>query len=152
LETKKIIETCEVTFDETSPGSTPSVSGTSATIQGGSIFVDEDDESDEDENLILLQQQVVAPLVPTTTSPMIDHPQASTSSIHEENQGESEVPKIIAPLHIQRRHPPQQMIGTLHESVTRSRSNDSNSVAHLNPKIFITHELTNLGSMSCMKN
>jgi hypothetical protein len=112
LETNKIVETCEVTFDETSPGSSPSVSGTSATIGAESIFVV------EDENLIPVQQQVAAPSVPTTTSPTIDHPLASTLSIHEENQGESEVPEIIVPLHIQRRHPPQQMIGTLHERVT----------------------------------
>jgi hypothetical protein len=86
LETNKIIETCEVTFDETSPGSSPSVSSTRATIQGESIFVDEDDESDEDEYLIPVQQQVAAHSVPTTTSPMINHPHASTLSIHEQNQ------------------------------------------------------------------
>jgi hypothetical protein len=38
LETNKITETCEVTFDETSLGSSPSVLGTSANIQGEGIF------------------------------------------------------------------------------------------------------------------
>lgn len=32
LETNKIIETCEVTFDETSPGTSPSVADTSADV------------------------------------------------------------------------------------------------------------------------
>jgi hypothetical protein len=145
LEINKIIETC----DETSSGSSPSISGTSATIQEESIFVD------EDKNLILVQQQVVAPSVPTTTSPMIDHSQASTLCIHEENQGESGVPEIIAPLHIQRRHPPQQMIDILHERVTRSKSNDSNSVAHstfiatFEPK-DISHALTDKSWINAM--
>jgi hypothetical protein len=43
LATNKVIETCEVTFDETSPGTSLSDAGTSAYIQGESIFIDEDE-------------------------------------------------------------------------------------------------------------
>jgi hypothetical protein len=62
---------------------------------------------------------------------------------------------IIAPLHIQRRHPPQQMIDILHERVTRSKSNDSNSVAHstfiatFEPK-DISHALTDKSWINAM--
>jgi hypothetical protein len=55
LESNKIIETCEVTFNETIPGFSPSVSVTGANIQGESIFVDEENESDADEILVPAQ-------------------------------------------------------------------------------------------------
>jgi hypothetical protein len=64
-------------------------------------------------------------------------------------------PEVTAPLHIQKRHPPQQMIGTLHERVTRSRSNDSNFVAHsafvatFEPK-DISHALTDESWINAM--
>ena len=35
-----------------------------------------------------------------------------------------------APLHIQRRHPPDQIIGNLHERVTRSRYHDPSLYSH----------------------
>ena len=49
LETNKIIETCEVTFDETSFGTSHKVAGTGTHVQGEleSIFVDEKDDDDE---------------------------------------------------------------------------------------------------------
>jgi hypothetical protein len=100
LDTNKIIETCEVTFDETSPGTSPSVVGTSADVQGESIFVDEDGEDNENDILVPSTQPVVAPPTHTTTSPTTEHPQASTSSVHIESQGEGEVSEATAPLHI----------------------------------------------------
>nr|CAD37115.3 OSJNBa0033H08.15 [Oryza sativa Japonica Group] len=46
LETNKIIETCEVTFDEASPGTRPETAGTLSQVQGedGRIFEDESDD------------------------------------------------------------------------------------------------------------
>ena len=51
LETNKIIETCEVSFDEASPGTRPDISGTLSQVQGedGRIFEDESDYDDDDE-------------------------------------------------------------------------------------------------------
>ena len=124
-------------------------------FRGESIFIDEDDENDEDEVLVPSQQLVVATPVPTTTSPTTEHPQASTSSVNIENQEEDEVSEVTAPLHIQRRHPPQQMIGNLHDRVTRSRFNDPNSfaystcVASFEPK-DISHALTDESWINAM--
>lgn len=100
-------------------------------------------------------QPVVAPPTHTTTSPTTEHPQASTSSVHIESQGEGEVSEATAPLHIQRIHPPEQMTGSLHDRVTRSRFNDPNSYAHsafvasFEPK-DISHALTDESWINAM--
>lgn len=51
LGTNKIIETCEVSFDEASPGTRPEIAGTLSQVQGedGRIFEDESDYDDDDE-------------------------------------------------------------------------------------------------------
>nr|CAH65957.1 OSIGBa0113D21.2 [Oryza sativa] len=51
LGTSKIVETCEVSFDEASPGTRPDISGTLSQVQGedGRIFEDESDYDDDDE-------------------------------------------------------------------------------------------------------
>ncbi|XP_040383500.1 protein ACCELERATED CELL DEATH 6-like [Oryza brachyantha] len=49
LETNKIVETCEVTFDEASPGTRPKISGTISQVQGEDIFVEESDDEDDNE-------------------------------------------------------------------------------------------------------
>jgi hypothetical protein len=88
-----------------------------------SIFVDEGLQGvngDEDE-----------PLLPSTSSPEhvpastleAETPQATTSSIAvvEASQVEGEIiSEYGAPSHIQKAHPPQQIIGNLNERVTRS--------------------------------
>ncbi len=50
LETNKIIETCEVTFDEASPGTRPYIAGTLSQVKGedGRIFEDESDDDDDE--------------------------------------------------------------------------------------------------------
>ncbi len=51
LETNKIIETCEVSFDEASPGTRPDIAGTLSQVQGedGRIFEDESEDDNNDE-------------------------------------------------------------------------------------------------------
>nr|AAP53706.1 retrotransposon protein, putative, unclassified [Oryza sativa Japonica Group] len=51
LGTNKIVETCEVSFDEASPGTRPDIAGTLSQVQGedGRIFEDESDYDDDDE-------------------------------------------------------------------------------------------------------
>ena len=65
----------------------------------------------------------------STTSPPVEAPAASSSSAVP-----AEVEEVLsppgAPLHIQRRHPPDQMIGNLHVRVTRSRYHDPSLYSH----------------------
>jgi hypothetical protein len=88
-----------------------------------SIFVDEGlqgVDGDKDEPLIPSTSSLE--LVPTSTLEA-DASQATTSStaIVEASRVEGEIiSEPRAPSHIQKRHPPQQIIGNLNERVTRS--------------------------------
>ena len=63
-----------------------------------------------------------------------------------------------APRHIQRRHPPQQMLGDLNERVTRSKVTSIAGFAHsafvasFEPKDIGHVLLILIGSMPCMRN
>jgi hypothetical protein len=123
FETNTIVESCDVTFDETAhcPRGVFECAGDKEMEE--SIFVDEGlqgVDGDEDE-----------PLLPSTSSPEpvpaftleAEAPQATTSSTAamEASQVEGEiVSKPGAHSHIQKVHPTQQIIGNLNERVTRS--------------------------------
>jgi hypothetical protein len=123
LETNTIVESCDVTFDETTPYPRDVFECTGDKEMKESIFVDEGlqgvDSGEED------------PLVPSTSSTEsvpaytleAETPQPTTSSTVavETSQFEGEiVSELGAPSHIQKAHPPQQIIGNLNERVTRS--------------------------------
>jgi hypothetical protein len=123
LETNTIVESCDVTFDETAPCSRDVFECAGDKEMEESIFIDEGLQgvnSDEDN-----------PLLPSTSSLKvvsastleIEAPQATTSSTAavEASWVEEEIiSKLGAPSHIQKAHPPQQIIGNLNERVTRS--------------------------------
>jgi hypothetical protein len=126
LETNTVVESCDVTFDETAPCPHNVFECAGDKEMEESIFVDEGlqgVDSDEDD-----------PLLPSTSSPEpvpastleAEAPQATTSStaVVEASLVEGEIiSKSGAPSHIQKAHPPQQIIGNLNERVTRySRS------------------------------
>ena len=95
-----------------------------------SIFVEEDeDEADAYLPPVAVDAPAQAPEPATSASPPIEAPAASSSSAVP-----AEVEEVLsplgAPLHIQKRHPPDQMIGSLHERVTRSRYPDPSLFAH----------------------
>jgi hypothetical protein len=112
-----------VTFDKTAPCPRGVFECAGDKEKEDNIFVDEglqDVDGDEDE-----------PLLPSTSSPnyvpastlKAEAPQATTSSTTavEASRVEGEiVSEPGAPSHIQKAHPPQQIIGNLHERVTRS--------------------------------
>jgi hypothetical protein len=123
-----VIESCDVTFDETAPCPREVFDCAGDKKMEESIFIDEalqgiDGDEDEDE-----------PLLPSTSSPEpvpastleAEAPLATTSStvVVEASGVEGEiVSEPGAPSHIQKAHPPQQIIGNLNESVTHfSRS------------------------------
>jgi hypothetical protein len=123
VQTNTVVESCDVTFDETAPYPRSVVECAGDKEMEESIFVDEGlqgVDGDEDE-----------PLFPSTSSPEpvpastleAEAPQATTSSTAavEVTQVEGEiVSELGAPSHIQKTHPPQQIIGNLNERVTRS--------------------------------
>jgi hypothetical protein len=112
LETNTIVESCDVTFDETAPYPRDVLKCVGDKEMEKSIFVDEGlqgVDGDEDE-----------PLIPSTSSP--EHVPASIlEAAVEESQGKGEIiSEKGAPSHVQKAHPPQQIIGNLNERVTRS--------------------------------
>jgi hypothetical protein len=123
FETNTVIESCDVTFDETAPCPRSVFECAGDKEMEESIFVDEGlqgIDGDEDE-----------PLHPSTSSPELvpaftleaEAPQATTSSTAamEASRVEGEiVSKPETPSHIQKAHSPQQIIGNLNERVTRS--------------------------------
>jgi hypothetical protein len=123
LETNTIVESYDVTFDETASYSCDVFECAGDKEMKESIFIEEElqgFDGDEDD-----------PLCPSTLSPEhvstftleANTPQATTSSTAamEESQVEGEiVPESGAPSHIQKAHPPQQIIDNLNERVTRS--------------------------------
>jgi hypothetical protein len=120
FETNTVVESCDVTFDETvlCPRGVFEYAGDKEMHE--SIFVDEGlqgFDGDEDE-----------PLLPSISSPEpvpastleAEAPQATTSStvVVEASWVEGEIASELgAPSHIQKRHPSQQIIGNLNERV-----------------------------------
>jgi hypothetical protein len=112
-----------VTFEETAPCPRGVFECVGDKEMEESIFVDEGlqgIDGDEDE-----------PLLPSISSPEpvpastleVEAPQATTSStaVVEASEVEGEIiSELGAPSHIQKAHPPQQIIGNLNERVTRS--------------------------------
>jgi hypothetical protein len=123
FETNIVVESCDVTFDETAPCPHDVVECAGNKEMEESIFVDEGlqgVDGDEDESLL-----------PSTSSPEpvpasileAEAPQATTSSTAavEVSQVEGEIiSELGAPSHIQKAHPPQHIISNLNERVTCS--------------------------------
>jgi hypothetical protein len=123
LETNTIVESCDVTFDETAPCALDVFECAGDKEMEEDIFVDEGlqgIDGDEDE-----------PLLPSTLSPKhvpasileTGAPQSTTSSttVVEASRVEGEIIfESGAPSHVEKAHPPQQIIGNMNERVTRS--------------------------------
>jgi hypothetical protein len=130
VETNTVVELCDVTFDETAPCPHDVIESAGDKEMEESIFVDEElqgFEGDEDEHI-----------APTSTSSHghvpnstleAEAPQAATSlsaGVHTSGiEGEINS-ENLAPSHIQKAHPPQQIIGNLNE-----RKKWSSRSAHL---------------------
>jgi hypothetical protein len=123
LETNTVVESCDGTFDETAPCPHGVVECAGDKEMEENIFIDEGlqgVDSDEDEALLLSTSSPEP--VPTSTLEA-EAPEATTSSIAaaEASWVEGEIiSKSGAPSHIQKAHPPQQIIGNLNKRVTRS--------------------------------
>nr|CAD40731.2 OSJNBa0072D21.17 [Oryza sativa Japonica Group]CAE05285.2 OSJNBa0084N21.3 [Oryza sativa Japonica Group] len=178
LGTNKIVETCEVSFDEASPGTRPDIAGTLSQIQGedGRIFEDESDNDNDDDEVgsagqtrRQAGQTAGTPPVRPTQEVRSDRPGSSAEgSIDAVRDGPPEITtststntergstlEVAAPLHIQRRHPPEQIIGNIGERTTRSKVTthdvcaNSAFVASFEPK-DVSHALTDESWINAM--
>jgi hypothetical protein len=123
LKTNTVVESCYVTFDEIAPYPYDVFEYAGDKEMEESIFVDEGLQGvDGDEDDTLLPSTSSPEPVPASTLEGED-PQATTSStaVVEASQVKGDIiSESGAPSHIQKAHPPQQIIGNLIESVTRS--------------------------------
>jgi hypothetical protein len=124
LETNTVIQSCDVTFDETAPCPHDVFKSVGDKEMEESIFVDDGlqgFEGDEDEHITPTSTSSPR-LVPTSTLEA-EAPQATTSSSTTVHASEFEGDinsESGASSHIQKTHPPQQIIGNLNERVTWS--------------------------------
>jgi hypothetical protein len=124
LKTNTVVKSCDVTFNETAPCPRDVFESAGDNEMEESIFVDEElqgFEGDEDEHIASASTSSPGPVLASTLK--AEAPQAATSSsvgvqvlgiegeINFENGASS---------HIQKAHPPQQIICNLNEIVTRS--------------------------------
>jgi hypothetical protein len=123
IESNTVVESCDVTFDETPPYPRDVFDSAGDKEIEESIFVDEGLQGiDDDEDEPLLPSTSSPEPVPTSTLEA-EAPQATTSSTIavEASRVEGEiVSKLGAPSHIQKAHSPQQIIGNINEMMTRS--------------------------------
>jgi hypothetical protein len=124
LETNIIVESCDMTFDETTHCPHIVFERVGDKEMEESIFVDEElqgFEGDEDEHISHVSTSS-ARHVPTSTLEAGTSQAATSSSTGVQASGnEVEInSENGAPSHIQKAHPPQQIIGNLNERVTRS--------------------------------
>jgi hypothetical protein len=109
FETNTVIESCDVTFDETTPCTCDVVEYAGKKEMEESIFVDEGlhcVDCDEDEPL--LPSTSSSELVPASTLE-VEAPQATTSSTAAVDASRVEgeiISELLAPSHIQKAHPP----------------------------------------------
>jgi hypothetical protein len=121
LETNTVVESCDVTFGETTPCPRDAFECVGDKKMKENIFVDEELQGfDSDEDEPLLPSTSLPELVPASTL-KAEVSQATTSSTAVVEA--SQVERVIiseqgAPSHIQKAHPPQQIIGNLNEKVT----------------------------------
>jgi hypothetical protein len=123
FETNIVVESCDVIFDETAPCPRDVFECAGDKEMEEIIFIDERLQGvDGDEDEPLLPSTLSPEHVPTSTLE-VEAPQATTSSTTavEASQFEGEIiSEPGAPSHIQKVHPPQQIIGDLNERVTHS--------------------------------
>jgi hypothetical protein len=123
IETNTVVESYDMTFDETTPCLRGVFECAGDKEMEESILVDEGLHGvDGDENEPPIPSTSSPESVPAST-PEAEAPQATTSSTTavEASRVDGEiVSKPGAPSHIQKAHPPQQIIDNLNERVTRS--------------------------------
>jgi hypothetical protein len=167
LETNRIMETCEVTFDEIAPCPSPVFEPAGLDQMGHTIFVKEEhDDADWGDT------ELTPPTSPvesaSTTSANEPNPTTSTTwgllelaptktrGVEADVEGEATSSRMDL-WHVQHDHPPQQMIGEIDMRVTHSRYQQMSHFAHLVMLFLLSHGMLNvlcmilIRSMLCMR-
>jgi hypothetical protein len=124
IETNIIVESCDVTVDETAPCTRDVFESAGDKEMEESIFVDEKlqgFEGNEDEHIA--PTSTSSPRHVPTSTLEVETPQAATSfsiEVHASGIVGEINSENGAPSHIQKAHPPQQIIDNLNKKVTRS--------------------------------
>ncbi|WVZ89305.1 hypothetical protein U9M48_035728 [Paspalum notatum var. saurae] len=128
LEAKQVVETCEVSFDETMPCTTPAFELSGNDEEGTPIF--EDEEGAVDDGDAGATAPAAAPAPSATSSDDDGGPLPTASSSLPRRQAHAEAgptedtrevtSEIVPSRQVQRDHPPHRMIGDIHQRVTRS--------------------------------
>jgi hypothetical protein len=131
LETNQIVETCEVTFDETQPRSQLVFECAGNDEFGEEIFHEKEHEHGDNEDGGVVP---AAEHVPTTSTTVMDGP-SPTPTTTNQNQGEAVVEGEVAsrrepPQRLQVDHPASRIIGDMNERTTRSRVRNNCHFAH----------------------
>jgi hypothetical protein len=131
LETNQIVETCEVTFDETQPRSQLVFMCAGDDELGEEIFQEEENEHGDDEDGGVVP---AAEHIPTTLTTVTDGPSPTPmTTIHA--QGEATVEGEAAsrrepPRRVQVDHSASRIIGDMNERTTRSTVRNNSHFAH----------------------
>ncbi|WVZ63256.1 hypothetical protein U9M48_012901 [Paspalum notatum var. saurae] len=123
LEAKQVVETCEVSFDETMPCTTPAFELSGDDEEGTPIFEDEEGADDVGDAGATASAAASAPSATRSNDEGGPLPTASSSLPRQQAQAEAgpvedarEVTSEIVPSRqVQRDHPPHRMIGDLHQ-------------------------------------
>ncbi|WVZ84260.1 hypothetical protein U9M48_031312 [Paspalum notatum var. saurae] len=138
LEAKQVVETCEVSFDETMPCTTPAFELSGNDEEGTLIFEDEEGVVNDGDAGATAPAAAPAPSTtssddeggpsPTASSSL---PQQASSSAGRTRRGCGEVTSEIVPSRkVQRDHPSHGTIGDIHRRVTRSSVNSLAFFSH----------------------
>jgi hypothetical protein len=131
LDTNLVMETCEVTFDETQPCSSSIFECAGDDEVGKKISEDEEDDAGEDDGEAPTTH---VPSTSTTMTTVQDGPSPTPTMIQQdqvEAAAEGEVvSKQEAPRHVQVDHLPSRIIGNINERTRRSRSRNASHFAH----------------------
>ncbi|WVZ50236.1 LOW QUALITY PROTEIN: hypothetical protein U9M48_001510, partial [Paspalum notatum var. saurae] len=128
IETKRVEETCEVSFDESLPCTTPAFEISGDDEEGTPIFEDEDGVDDVGDAGASAPAAAPAPSATSSydeggplpiASSSLPRLQARAEGGPAEDAGEV-TSEIVPSRQVQRDHPPHRMIGDLHQHVTRS--------------------------------
>jgi hypothetical protein len=131
LESNQIVETCEVTFDETQPRSQLVFECAGDDELGEEVFQEEEHEHEDDEHGGVVP---AAEHVHTTSTTVMDDP-TPTPTTTNQDQGEAAVVGEVAsrqepPRRVQMDHPTSRIIDDINERTTRSRVPNNSRFAH----------------------
>ncbi|WVZ76069.1 LOW QUALITY PROTEIN: hypothetical protein U9M48_024071 [Paspalum notatum var. saurae] len=131
LEAKQVVETCEVSFDETMPCTTPAFEISGDDEEGTPILEDEEGAVDVGDAGATAPAAAPAPTATSSNHEGGPLPTASSSFPRQQAQPEAGpaedaravTSEIVPSRQVQRDHPPHRMIGDIHQRVTRSSLN-----------------------------